>query len=742
MNALKRHSPASGWLLILLFSFALAPHHAFSQQNEGTKLSDLRQQRPPLPKTLLALYTLKGELMDTYRQYDDTSTQAESLNTLEHIVEIEKRAITILKSRSPEALSDFEGQDFDEMLQQVRSATLANGKLLASEFEASPHFMEETARTIQHLIEVSTDVNGRQHWETQDLHRQKKMIDWRINASAQDLKTFEEVVTRRTRARALVSEGKHSESLAESAEALRGLEALGLEKTTIYNTIQYHRAEALLLAGQPDQATATLQKLMKAEEELPGTSNPFYYQTIWLAASIFHKAGRSGDAVKLLEDAGKKLQKQFPEGSVLEARNLVESGDLFQELNRLKDAVESYDRAWTLLKKNGETQTVLGMGALNGMQDVYEAVNDYASAEIYADRKSEIGASLYGRKSIDMANLLLNQGAIKRALGKHEEAEELFVLSRSKYEALGGVDAHIDFLLLLDNIGLNYRSMGKPDKGLETAEQAYDLTKNLPSPNPLGLANRSTNKGLMHYDIGNIEKARSLFRDAAELRKEAVGEDHPSYAEALNNVGWASLALDEFDDAIALFTQSSELSKKAFGQQNSTYQGTMLALASAHEKQGDKARGAAIREQVAKLQAGPKEAGEAQVASESESAPPQEEAASDSAKESEEFKPLSQDDRKAISETIQTIIEKGKSNDAAGIFERILPPEDFKKMQAMPNFEELKANFAARKMQRLVNAMKTLDVSTAKRRGSTIVFRDVQPPMYFSKIGDSWYLKN
>ena len=138
----------------------------------------------------------------------------------------------------------------------------------------------------------------------------------------------------------------------------------------------------------------------------------------------------------------------------------------------------------------------------------------------------------------DVAASLNNVGLAYHALGKPQERLKYFGRALSMQEALYKGN-HPAVAASLNNVGSAYQELGKPQEGLKYLERALAMQEALYEGNHPDVATYLNNVGGAYQDLGNLQEGLKYLERALAMREALYEESHPAVATSLNNVGYA-----------------------------------------------------------------------------------------------------------------------------------------------------------------------------------------------------------
>ncbi len=230
-----------------------------------------------------------------------------------------------------------------------------------------------------------------------------------------------------------VTEARHA---GDHKEAL-GILQKTLQKHPTHLRVKCEAAETLMALGEWDKALTLLSGLEK--------SQPPYLRAIHLLGRCLMKKGNMPEALRVLESAA-----LF---NANDAERLVDIGNCFLHLDRVKEAGDKFDAALAVDPKFRPAK--VGKGTVKLMDGL---VND--ALAILREVASEL----------EMASLFNTTAILNARRGRHEAGQNLY---QAGLKALGKDDrlqARLYF-----NMGVGYKRWAKPEKAIQCFEMATKL---------------------------------------------------------------------------------------------------------------------------------------------------------------------------------------------------------------------------------------------------------------------------
>ncbi len=265
-------------------------------------------------------------------------------------------------------------------------------------------------------------------------------------------------------------------------------------------------AECLTRAGHPDQASRSLQALLKSSAE--ARSDPRVPMQQAAAASAM------GDWRGALLYSGQQIRLARANGSkFLLSRGLSTEGAVWIRLGNYDNAMTDYDEAQTIAEETGDTVELAGVltqrGAEKGLRKDPEAVPMLMHAvQMYKDAGALAGE----------INALSELGCAYTYTEDWNAARKAFhraIDIAGQLHAPGlGIGAQMDLIY----VALNEDQLQEAEKEAETGLQLANQIHNLDAVSTMEL-----DLGDIHYALGEIDRARKDYQQSMQVVRQIDG---------------------------------------------------------------------------------------------------------------------------------------------------------------------------------------------------------------------------
>lgn len=262
-----------------------------------------------------------------------------------------------------------------------------------------------------------------------------------------------------------------------------------------------------------------------------------------------------------------------------QVEELLHTGSVRLSLGDNKEAIASYDRAFTLCYQISDLR--FRAAAFNLVGKAYSEASEKGKAvdafnlalttireiaeRTVADQRFEAGVLA------EMADAYLGGGAAREAVQYYDLA-----LTTSQ-----GIVPDRFTALALHGKGRAYADLGVERKALECIEAALAIFQQADDQKHVAMALNSI--GLIYHDLGDQEKALEKLNQALPIRK-AVG-DKQGEAITLSNIGICYMSLGRIEEALAYLGQALSLEESPRDSRDRLK--TLISTAAAYSLQGD-----------------------------------------------------------------------------------------------------------------------------------------------------------
>ena len=184
-------------------------------------------------------------------------------------------------------------------------------------------------------------------------------------------------------------------------------------------------------------------------------------------------------------------------------------------------------------------------------QAVQEYQNrSYDSALNLFNKLLQIRTDLYGPRSVPVANVFTNIGAIKSNLGLYDDAISFYNIASSMYESTEGKEL-IRLAKVYQNLGICYNAKGDIERARTHYENADRIFQKLEMADQVEYEILLMNLTLFYLDNKNIGEAEKLNNRSIEINRKSVLN-----FKKWNSSGLICLAKKEYERSISYFNKA------------------------------------------------------------------------------------------------------------------------------------------------------------------------------------------
>jgi tetratricopeptide (TPR) repeat protein len=238
---------------------------------------------------------------------------------------------------------------------------------------------------------------------------------------------------------------------------------------------------------------------------------------------------------------------------------------LYDYLNR--DECERYYQHVLVLVENADrfgAETGDTNGLYFNLRRYQRLMGNYALAERFSLRATEISAAVFGEESTSHATDLNDLAVIYNDQGRYDEAIEQYEEALRTYEKTLGKE-HSYYAINLNNLANIYYAQGRYDEAIEKYEESLRIVEKAIGKEHPDYATGLNNLALVYKTQGRYDEAIEKYEEALRIGERTIGREHPDYAKRLNNLASVYQARGELEQAEKLYEQAREIREKTLG---------------------------------------------------------------------------------------------------------------------------------------------------------------------------------
>ncbi len=245
---------------------------------------------------------------------------------------------------------------------------------------------------------------------------------------------------------------------------------------------------------------------------------------------------------------------------------------LVAELDQLYDAAKLHDGlpkakyALTLAEQKHGTADLRLVAFLRRLGEFHQGLGQFRDAEAHYLRAVKIGDTPPASRgplasgSLEVGLLLNSLAGLYQTLGRHSEAEPLYVKVLAIFEQLK--DKANTAVALRDNAEM-YRAQGRFAAAEPLYRRSLSIVTELKDDGEMAIL--LNDFAGWHRDQARYAEAEALHKRARQLFEKTVGVDHPDFANATNDLAETYRAQGRFNEAEPLYLQALKTIEQQHG---------------------------------------------------------------------------------------------------------------------------------------------------------------------------------
>ena len=224
---------------------------------------------------------------------------------------------------------------------------------------------------------------------------------------------------------------------------------------------------------------------------------------------------------RAVADAESRLGRHDPDtGAALNALGIV-----CKYAGRFVEGQTVYRRALEIAERTAGRESTTAATIWHNIGGLAFDAGDYAAAELPARRAVEIRQAALGDEHPDVAADRLALAPVLEALGRVDEATELYARVHVLLERTPGRD--YDLAVLHNNLGVGAAERGDAQTARHHYVTALEIKERLLSEHHADLAMTLHNLGMLSLQCNEFDEARGFLRRALSIFEASLPPDHP-----------------------------------------------------------------------------------------------------------------------------------------------------------------------------------------------------------------------
>ncbi len=327
----------------------------------------------------------------------------------------------------------------------------------------------------------------------------------------------------------------------------RALDGVPESQAELYETLGSIYQEL----GNYDRADSLLRTSLAERRALFQGDHPEIANSLVALGLLFDARARYDSAESLIRQALAMQQRVLPRGDPLIAKTTSALGRVFEDQGRYTDAIATLDQAVQLLTTPRSQPSDLA-AAITELANSHFYAGHYAVSDSLNQRALEMDRALYGPRHPNVADDLINLGAIQYEYGHYFAAERYY------REALGIIRAwygenNPETASALTMLGRTLIDEKKYDEAAQLLAEALDVQQRAYGPVHPRVASALNELGKVAQQRGRLDEAARDFQRMADIYRQIYHDKHYLIGIALSNLASVYTAKKHYTVADSLF---------------------------------------------------------------------------------------------------------------------------------------------------------------------------------------------
>jgi len=228
------------------------------------------------------------------------------------------------------------------------------------------------------------------------------------------------------------------------------------------------------------------------------------------------------------------------------------------------------------------------VAASNALANMYDALGQFADAEVLYRRALKAAAESAGKASPEYGLVLGNIGTVYVEIGQPASGEKLMREALAIYAACDPPD-QLRIAIAKNAVAEVLSVTGKHKEAETLLTEALPVLEKI--PDIWGETAIATNNlGVARFSLGKHDEARQLLRRALAMMEEHAGPDHPMLARTLNNMASLEARTGHPKEAGDCLRRALDIAERRLGPEHPVYAAILGNYAALLRKGGDKSQ--------------------------------------------------------------------------------------------------------------------------------------------------------
>ncbi len=316
---------------------------------------------------------------------------------------------------------------------------------------------------------------------------------------------------------------------------------LSYETESITENINYSKVHAdlgLLYAsmGRYNSAEFFTSEALSLREQTLGRGSKAGAASLNNLAVLFQETARFNESEKLFEEALQAVEAQLGKESQEYAIVLNNQAILFAEVGRIDKAVTILNESIAILEKLNKKSERNQVGFQSNLALLYQREGKFNEAEaVYL--KLEKSQKLLGSKSPFYAGILNNLGLLYMQMNKPDKVEAYFKQSAQIYSDRFGKE-NPNYAKVLNDLGNFYRMQGRFAEAEQNLAQSLSIRSSALDTNHPDYVKSQEDLAILYWKKGDLTKAGEGYKIAMDKSLDFIARYFPPMSEAEKTKYW------------------------------------------------------------------------------------------------------------------------------------------------------------------------------------------------------------
>lgn len=257
--------------------------------------------------------------------------------------------------------------------------------------------------------------------------------------------------------------------------------------------------------------------------------------------------------------------------AIKEIDSLIQVSQKLISKNDFEKALEVNMIAEKLALENFGRESVSYGKACHNKGRILNSKGDYLEAEsAYLEAKS-VREVVLGKEHPDYLGTLINLATLYNKLTRFDDAEALFIISKSIFENNIKNMEHPFYNICIINLGNLYLKLGQFSKSESLFLQSKAISEKKFGNKHADYGRALLNLAVLYNKMGEFSKSESLYLETKAIYEKLMDKEDPIFLKLLNNIGRLYIDKFQYDKAEFIYSELKVIYDKAIIRDNIEY---------------------------------------------------------------------------------------------------------------------------------------------------------------------------